>query len=571
MSSNVKRIVLVGNPNVGKSLVFSRITGAGVMTANYPGTTVEIKKAAVHYRDHHYEMFDIPGIYSLEAFSKAEEAALRMIDEADSIINIVDSTTLERNLTLTLQLIEKGKPMVVCLNLWDDTKHKGIVLDSRELENLLEVPVVTTSALRNEGINDLVASLERARTGAVMGEAGDGWARIGLILKRVQKLSHRHHTFLEILGDVTLHPVGGIACAAFVIIAAFAAIRFLGEGLSAGFFEPVFSRHYLPFIVQATSLIPAKTIQTILVGMSQDPLRSFGILTSGVYIALVLVFPYFFSFYLIFGFLEDLGYLPRLAVVLDPVFHRLGLHGHSSIPIMLGFGCKVPAFLAARVLTGRRERILTLSLCLMGAPCLPQSAMIATLGMRYGPAPVCLIFFIVLMVALCLNAILRRLIKGEPPELFIELPSYRFPSLPLLGKKLWMRIADYFREIFPLIIAGVLIIHVLESLGVLEFISGSVGSFLALALGMPRDIAPVLLLGVLRKDVSIALLAPFRLSAPQFVIASVFMVLYLPCIASFFVLLREMGAGVALKIVGMTFCIAVLVGALLHGAFMLVP
>jgi ferrous iron transport protein B len=145
------------------------------------------------------------------------------------------------------------------------------------------------------------------------------------------------------------------------------------------------------------------------------------------------------------------------------------------------------------------------------------------------------------------------------------------PSLPLLGRKLWIRIADYFREIVPLIIVGVLIIHLLESLGALELMSKSAGSLLALALGMPRDIAPVLLLGVLRKDVSIALLAPYRLSAPQFVVASVFMVLYLPCIASFFVLMREMGIGLTLKIVGMTFCVALLIASLLHGVFLLVP
>jgi ferrous iron transport protein B len=449
--------------------------------------------------------------------------------------------------------------------------HKGVSIDIKELEEMLKVPVVTASALRSEGIADLVASLERAHAGTLASEEADRWSRIGLILKRVQRLSHRHHTFREVLGDATLHPIGGIVCALLILLAAFAAIRFFGEGLSGGLLEPAFSRHYLPFILKATSFIPVKAIQGILVGVSDDPLRSFGIMTSGVYIALVLVFPYFFSFYLVFGFLEDLGYLPRLAVVLDPIFHRLGLHGHSSIPMMLGLGCKVPAFLAARVLTGRRERILTLTLCLMGAPCLPQSAMIASLGMRYGPAPVCLIFLVIVIVALGMNAVLRKCIKGEPPELFIELPSYRMPSLPLLGRKLWIRIADYFREIVPLIIVGVLIIHLLESLGALELMSKSAGSLLALALGMPRDIAPVLLLGVLRKDVSIALLAPYRLSAPQFVVASVFMVLYLPCIASFFVLMREMGIGLTLKIVGMTFCVALLIASLLHGVFLLVP
>ena len=571
MQEHKTKIALVGNPNVGKSLVFSRITGIGVISANYAGTTVEIKKGLLHYHDKDYELLDMPGIYSLEAFSKADEAALRLVDEADIIVNIVDATTLERNLTLTLQLVGKRKPMVVCLNFWDDTKHKGIMLNARELESILDVPVVTTSAFRNEGISDLVASFERARASGFTYNAKDEWSRIGFIVSKVQKLSHRHHTFWELLSDVTLHPLGGIVCALVVMIATFAIIRFLGEGLSGRLFEPLYSRYYYPFISHLVSLIPSKAIQAILVGASADPLQSFRILTSGVYISIVLVFPYFFSFYLMFGFLEDTGYLPRLAVVLDPLFHRLGLHGHSSIPIMLGLGCKVPAFLSARVLTGRREKILTMALCLMGAPCLPQSAMIASLGLRYGLAPVCLIFSIVLIVALCMNAVLSKLIKGEPPELFIELPSYRLPSLFLLCRKLWIRIVDYFQEIFPLIIAGVLIIHVLDSLNILRFISKTIGAFFSLLLGLPREIAPVVFLGFLRKDVSIALLAPFNLSAPQFVIASVFMVLYLPCIASLFVLIREIGFKVGMGIVGMSFFIAIFVTSLLHFIFTMIP
>jgi ferrous iron transport protein B len=310
-------------------------------------------------------------------------------------------------------------------------------------------------------------------------------------------------------------------------------------------------------------------IRELLIGRTLDPLASFGLVTTGVYIAFVLVFPYFFSFYLLFGFLEDFGYLPRLAVVLDSFFHRIGLHGESSIPVMLGLGCKVPAFLATRVLTSRREKVLTMTLILMSAPCLPQTAMIISLGLRYGVGVVVAIFSILLVFSLCINTLLNKITKGDTSELFIELPFYRMPSPKLLWKKLSLRIMDYMREVFPLIAVGVLIINVLDYFKIITFISNAAGGAITTLLGLPGNIASVMILGFLRKDVSIALLAPFNLSAHQFIIASIFMVLYIPCIASLFTLVKELGALSALKVMGAILVCAVAVTSFLHAAFLL--
>jgi ferrous iron transport protein B len=567
MSGIPKKIALVGNPNSGKSLIFSRVTGIGVISANYPGTTVELSSGPFKYRGADYRLLDLPGIYSLEAFSQAEETALRLIGEADGIINVVDATGLERNLSLTLQLARLGKPMVVCLNFWDDTEHKGIEIDTARLAGILDVPVITTSALRGEGISDLVASIGNAKTSRLAGDQSDPWRTIGEIVSAVQKLSHRHHSALEWLSDFTLHPFGGLTSAAAVLIATFTIVRFLGEAVARWLCEPLFSRFYRPLIVSLSSNIPLEFIRDLLIGAHPDPLQSFGILTTGVYIALVLVFPYFFSFYAAFGFLEDFGYLPRLAVVLDAFFHRLGLHGYSSIPIMLGLGCKVPAILATRVLTGKREKLLTAALILMSAPCLPQSIMILSLGMRHGIASALAVFSVLLLVGLGANAVLQKITKGELPELSLELPSYRLPSVRLLARKLWLRILDYFREILPLIAVGVLAIHILEKFGAIQFISRTAGRALSVLLGLPGEIAPVLLLGFLRKDVSIALLAPFHLSAPQFVVACMFMVLYVPCIASLFTLIRELGLASALSVALIALLAALGAGGLLHAVF----
>jgi ferrous iron transport protein B len=566
----VKKVIIAGNPNVGKTLIFSRLTGIGAITANYPGTTVKLKIGRLHYHDLEYELYDLPGTYSLEAFSEAEETAVRLIDEADIIINVVDATNLERNLGLTLQLIKKRKPMLVCLNFWDDTAHRGISIDPVALEELLGVPVVTTSALSGEGINTLAASLSRARESlAAIYDGSDQWRHIGTIVGRVQTLFHRHHTFLERLGDFTIHPAGGLVSAGVVLALAFVLVRFLGEGLMSAICGPLFSRFYHPFIIHLTQQIPLEFIRGLLAGHTADPLQSFGILTTGVYIALVLVFPYFFSFYLMFGILEDSGYLPRLAVVLDTFFHRLGLHGYSSIPVMLGLGCKVPAFLATRVLTSKREKILTIALVLMSAPCLPQSVMIVSLGMHYGIATVITVFAVLFFLAICMNAVLNRITGGEPTELFVEIPPYRWPSVKILANKLRIRSFDYIREVFPMIVGGVLIINVLDSLNIINLISHSIGNPLALLLGLPHDIAPILFLGFLRKDVSIALLSPFNLSAGQFILAAVFMVLYIPCVASFFTLMKELGIMTTIKITGLVFVSAITITALLHAVFML--
>ena len=561
------KVAIVGNPNVGKSLVFSRITGIGVISSNYPGTTVDIKTGRLVHGGDEFELVDVPGIYSLEALSSADEAAIGILDTCDIILNVVDATNLERNLNLTLGLLARAKPMAVCLNLWDDTAHNGISIDLPALEEILGVQVVAASALRGDGISKVVDSLHRARPGHALSDPADTWSRIGAIVGRVQKLSHRHHTPLETLADFTLHPAGGLFFAALVLVAVFAIVRFMGESLASGVCGPLFSRVYNPFVVQLCGHVPITFVKELLAGRGADPLASFGILTTGVYIATVLVFPYFVSFYLLFGLLEDVGYLPRIAVVLDTFFHRLGLHGYSSIPVMLGLGCKVPAFLATRVLTTKREKILTMSLILMSAPCLPQSAMIVSLGMKYGVGVVCSVFAILFFLAIAMNAALNKATKGETPELFMEIPAYRLPSLRLMARKLWIRVAEYFAEVFPMIAAGVLVINILDSLSVIRLVTNLAGKPLSFLLGLPGDIAPVLVLGFLRKDVSIALLAPFGLSAGQFIVACVFMVLYVPCVASFFTLLKELGPASALKVVGTVFGAAVLVTSLLHAIF----
>jgi len=567
----MKKVVLAGNPNVGKSLVFSRITRIGMVTANYAGTTVDMKSGRCNYKGSEYEIIDGPGIYSLEEFSKTDEIAVNLIDSADIVINVIDATNLERNLNLTLELIKKNKPMVLCLNLWEDTVHKGISIDVKELEKLLGIPVIPVSALRSEGISELLAALARAKTGELILEDNDNWKYIGAIIKKVQKLSHRHHTLIERISDLTLDPVWGIIIAVFVLTFMLLTVRFLGEGLITEVFEPFYTNIYNPLIQSLTAKIPYSTVRSLLVGNSADPLQSFGILTSGLYIALVSVFPYFFSFYLVFGFLEDFGYLPRLAVVLDKFFHKLGLHGYSSIPVMLGLGCKVPAFMATRSLTNRREKILTITLIFMSAPCLSQSAMIVSLGMNYGVFTVLLIYAILIALALGMNWAMNRVYKKEDiSDFFTEFPACRMPSFRLMASKLWIRIVEYFKEVLPMIGVGVLVMNILDALHVLSFITELIQKPAEILLGLPSGIAPIMLLNFLRKDASVALLVPLNLNSHQFIIACVFLTLSTPCVASFFSLIKELGGKATVKLVGLMFLISLIASSLIHFVYSLI-
>lgn len=559
------KIVLTGNPNVGKSLLFSRVTGIGIVTANYAGTTVETKSGKFIYRERDYEIVDGPGIYSLDKFSKTDEIALQLIEAGDIIVNVIDATNLERNLNLTLQLLKLRKPTVVCLNFWEDTVHKGININVHELEKLLDVPVVTVSALRSEGMPELLDSIENARTSRLEFETEERWKHIGNIIGKVQQLQHRHHTMLEHISDFTLNPVGGIVSAIFVLLATLIIVRYMGEGIINLLFEPFYTKIYDPFVRSIVSNIPYDIIRGLLVGHSADPLESFGILTSGVYIALVQVFPYFFSFYCVFGFLEDFGYLPRLAVVLDKLFHKLGLHGYSSIPVMLGLGCKVPAFMATRGLINRREKILTISLIFMSVPCLSQSAMIVSLGMRYGVFTVISIYGILMASAIGMNYAMNKIYKkGDTPELLTEFPSCRLPSARLLVKKLRIRIVEYFAEVLPMIAIGVLLMNILNAIHFISFITDLIKKPVNWMLGLPPEVAPVMLMNFLRKDASVALLVPLNLNAHQFIIASIFLVLSTPCIASFFTMIRELGIGTAFRISGIIFTATIAVTSLIH-------
>ena len=564
------KILLMGNPNVGKSVVFSRLTGVKVLTSNYPGTTVGFTRGHMKLGDQQVEVVDVPGTYTLEPTCKAEEVAAEMLREGDLVVDVVDATNLERNLYLTLQLLERAAPVIVALNIWDDTKHRGINIDVARLEKLLGVPVVPTVGLTGEGMKELVIRIPEASSPAQASRTHEErWAEVGRIVEQVQTISHRHHTWLERLGDASIRPFPGFLIAAGVLLASFLVIRYLGEGIVTYVSEPLFDNYWAPVMMKLSTLLGSHGfIHDVLVGKLIDGqidfAQSFGILTTGLFISFGIVLPYVFAFYLVLGFLEDLGFLPRLAVLLDNLMHRLGLHGYAIIPTLLGLGCNVPAIIATRILESKRERFIAATLISIAVPCASLQAMILGLVGGYGLQYVAVVYGTLFAVWLVLGFVLNLTVKGFSPELLIEIPPYRLPRLGPSASKLGTRIAVYLREAVPIVFLGIFVVTILYAAGVFDRIASFAAPVVSGIFGLPQDAVSAIVIGFLRKDMAVGMLGTLGLDAHQLVVGTVVLAMFFPCIASFVILARELGVRDMLKATAIMLIVSLAVGGLLN-------
>ncbi len=563
----IEKILLIGNPNVGKSVIFSRLTGAKVIISNYPGTTVEFTQGKMKLGDETVMIIDVPGTYTLEPTCKAEEVACRILQEGGLVINVVDATNLERNLGLTIQLLEKGIPVIVVLNMWDDTKHRGINIDIKKLEENLGVSVVSTCGLTGEGIKELINRLPEAKTTSTpLYSDGQRWEKIGKIVEQVQKLTHRRHTLLEILEDLSIKPLTGLPMAIGIVYSAFWIIRFIGESLIGYLFEPLFDNLWLPLMIKLSVFLgEGSFLHHILIGNiisgSIDFGQSFGLLTTGLFVPIAMVLPYIFSFYLVLGILEDLGYLPRLAVLMDNFMHHLGLHGYAIIPFILSVGCNVPGVLATRILEERREKFIAVVLM---APCLAQIAMIVGLVGQRGGKYVAIVFFTLFSLIVIKGLILNKVLKGVSPEILVEIPPYRIPQIQAVIKKLWMRLSGFLGEALPFVLLGVLFVNILYMLKIMDFFAYLFTPVLTGLWGLPKEAISALIFGFLRKDVAVGMLGSLNLTTKQLVIGSTILAVYFPCIATFAVLIRELGIKDMLKAACIMVLVAISIGVILN-------
>jgi len=570
----VRKILLVGNPNVGKSVVFSRLTGVSVIASNYPGTTVEFCEGGLGSGNKKMAVIDVPGTYSLYPISPAEKVAVEMFDKATEeknciVINVIDATNLERNLNLTLQLLKKNIPVIIALNLWDEAKHIGISIDVEKLQKILGVPVIPTVAITGQGIKELVNRLTEAKQGTYEYKDEERWHEIGNIIEKIQVIKHKHHTFAERLSDLTVHPWTGIPIAIGIMYIIFQIIRFIGESLIGYVFEPLFENLWAPVMMAFSRVLGGQgIIHNILIGQliegEIDFGQSFGLLTTGLFVPFAAVLPYIVAFYLVLSFLEDSGYLPRLAVLIDKLMHSVGLHGMAIVPMLLGLGCNVPGALATRVLETKRERFIAATLMAIAVPCMAQIAMIFGLIGEYGARGLFPVFGTLFVIWFVFGILMKLVIKGESPEIFIEIPPYRLPYFGALLKKLWMRIKWFLKEAIPFVLLGILIVNLLYSLGIIEFFGRIAAPVITKLMGLPLEAVGALIIGFLRKDLAVGMLAPLGLSLKQLIIASVVLTMYFPCVATFAILLKELGIIDMIKAAVIMVISAFLIGALLN-------
>lgn len=556
------RILLVGNPNVGKSSLFSRLTGVQVICSNYPGTTVDYLCGRLNCFVGEAEVVDVPGVYSLKAQSDAEKVALDMITSGDLLINVVDATNLERNLYLTLELMEQKKPMIIALNMVDDARHRGIEIDAKKLEDILGVPVVKTVAVTGEGIRELVEKISSAKSPDVKWSEEERWSEVGKIVSSVQVLGYKKHTLIELLEDASIKPFSGIIIAFFVLFLVFQFVIGVGNFIVENIIDPFFYGLYLPLIKSIFgSLFPSGTfLHMLLIGEAEDLVESRGVLTTGIYIPFGMILPFVFLFYLALGLIEDVGYLPRISTLMDSFMHRIGLHGAAVVSFVLGMGCRVPGILATRVLESKNQRFISTALIVLSIPCLAQMAVVVSLLLPLGIYYLFLFYISLIVIYVFVGFVLYRLVGGDSPEILLEIPPYRRPNLRLLLDKTWIRVKQFLVEAVPYIILGVVAINLMYSAGIVSAIESLFGPLLSGLFSLPEEAAIAVIVGFLRKDAAVGMLAPIPMSPMQLTVASILLVTSLPCVAAMTTLLKEVGMKKFAAILLLSAAVTVLVG-----------
>jgi len=597
-----RTIVLAGNPNVGKSVVFGALTGTYVDVSNFPGTTVEVFRGT---RDG-LTILDTPGVYGVGSFNDEETVARDVILTADAVINVVDAVHPERDLFLTLQLIDMGLPLVVALNMADEARRQGVAIDRDLLEDLLGVPVVETVAVSGQGIDALLEQLPNARPGhadpaldAALAPAllAPAAARPGplapaplnpaaalLALEadpptRTRIYTRRRARVDDIVGHVLtattqgaglgarlsylmLHPLTGLPLLAALL---FAMYKVLGEWIAGGLVgfteQTVMQGLYEPFVRSLVATVaPAGSVPyTFLAGES-------GILTMTATYLLGVILPLVAGFYLLMSLLEDSGYLPRIAALADRSLTSLGLNGRAVIPLILGLGCVTMGTLTTRILGSRRERFIATALMAIAVPCSAQIAVIAALMARVGPAYSAAYFAALLAIFVGVGTALNRLTPGISTELLIDLPPLRLPRLTNVLKKSGLKVWHFMREVAVFFLAGAALISTLQVTGALTWIQSAAQPLTVGWLHLPPQAATAFVMGFVRRDFGAAGFLSMDLNAAQLLVAMVTVTLFVPCIASVMVILKERGwrylAGLVAASVGGAF----LVGGLLARA-----
>lgn len=634
------KVILVGNPNVGKSVVFGYLTGRYVTVSNYPGTTVEVTRGEARDRGTVFEIIDTPGVYSLLPMSEDERVTrdILMEEPGSRVIQVCDAKNMRRSLMITIQLAEMGVPLVIAVNMADEARDRGVMPRIDQLEKKIGVPAIPTVAVRKKGVDRLMGLLDRAMTpgvGVFYGEkieaavsrmesllpesapvgrralalmllCGDdsltAWLAENVTGERIKEMNATRNrleeeaggeiayrinqvrlqwidSLLEELGEepgagkgsgwanvfgrYAMDPVYGVPILLFVLFLAYEFVGVFGAKVLVDFLEAgLFGKAIIPgaaWIVNHT--IPWPLARDFLVG-------NYGMISMALSYAIAIVLPIVGTFFWGFGILEDSGYLPRLAVMVDRIFKKIGCNGKAVLPMILGLGCDTMATLTTRILETRKERVIVTLLLALGIPCSAQLGVILGMLGNVGPAATVTWLAILVAVILAVGFLASKVIPGESSDFILEIPPIRIPRMGNLAVKTMARVEWYLREAVPLFILGTLILFVADRLGWLLWLQKAAEPLVVGALDLPPKTAEAFLIGFLRRDYGAAGLFNMAraglLTNLQVVVSLVTITLFIPCIANFLVIVKEHGGKVAAGMALFIFPLAVLVGALVN-------
>jgi ferrous iron transport protein B len=632
------KVILVGNPNVGKSVIFNYLTGTYRVVSNYPGTTVEVSSGTARGQGDPFLILDTPGVNNLIPNSEDEKVTRDiLLSETDyRVINVLDAKNLRRGLLIALQLIEMELPVIVVLNMMDEAKSRGIDIDLKAFNHVFGLPVIPAVATRKKGLEHLFPALSGSvkssfrfnyskiieegiaallpllpqapisrRSLALMLLAGDEslrpWLEERLKASEIRQIEaiceNYRRSFSENLGyrinierleaidrlllqiqqSQTVSPQGwgrrlgeysthrwiGFFWMLGVLGFSYEVIGVLGADIAVGFMEKtVFGEYVNPFLIRlASSVIPFPLLRDLLVG-------PYGIFTMAMTYAIALILPIVTLFFLIFGFMEDSGYLPRLAVMSNQIFRVMGLNGKAILPMILGLGCDTMATMTTRILETRKDKIIVTLLLALGVPCSAQLAVIFGLLSGFTAWIIICWVAIILGVIILVGYLAGKVIPGESASFILELPPLRWPQLKNILIKTLSRIEWYLQEAVPLFILGTLILFTLDKSGAMTALERWSRPLVVHWLGLPAESTSSFVIGFLRRDYGAAgffdMARKGLLNPNQILVALVTITLFVPCIANFFVIIKERGWKMALTISGVVIVIAMVMGGMVR-------
>lgn len=634
--SSERSIALVGHQNVGKSVLFHKLTGVYAVVANYPGTTVEITRGKAQHLPS-TQVIDTPGVVTLPPHTDDERATARVLlnEPLDTLLQVGDAKNLRRTLLLSIQLAEMGIPLVLALNMMDEADAAGLHLDPEVLARTFGIQVIPTTAIRNEGVPALGAALQQPtrpqfrlaypaaieaalvtfeeqlpqshisrRAIGLLYLGGDAtaedWLAERLPAASLEQLAEKRAalqthfaepldaviqgtrldfvdqlapnaqsvmrdtqaSFLQRFSQFTTHAFWGLPILALVLLGFYWLVGVFGAGTLVDLLESRLFGELINPAVQGwvTRLSPWPLLSDLLVG-------EYGLWTMGMTYALALILPIVTTFFLAFGLLEDSGYLPRLSVLTNKLFRLMGLNGKAVLPMVLGLGCVTMATLTTRIMENKRDRLLVILLLALAIPCSAQLGVVMGMLASISFAAFLIWAAVILLTLLIVGWLAARLLPGERTLLLVELPPLRAPSFANVVVKTFARLEWYLKEVVPLFLIGTLIMFLMARTGALEWLIGASRPLVTGWLGLPPEAAIAFVLGFLRRDFGatglFVLGSQGLLNPQQVVVAMVTITLFIPCVASVFMIAKERGWRTSLALIAVIFPMAFLAGGLL--------